>query len=128
MPTKNSKSNEILRKAYERRTSTSKSMNNSIEGGRKGTLPKISNNMELTKYGYTLRKSAESRKKSLRSASKANKTLPVLRRLNLIRNYSKWHASNYKKLSADVEYMKNYYQMEKSRNSKRSGSRKATKK
>ena len=77
------------------------------------TLPKVGDKNSLTKYGYSLNKSSASRKASLKKASKKYGTLEVLRRTNLIRNYSKSVPSNYKKLSADVNYMKSLYAKEK---------------
>ena len=77
------------------------------------TLPPLSRNRSLTKYGYKLDKPAKERQASLKRASKENTTLAVERRVNLIRNYSKWEPTNYKKLSQDVEFMKKQYAMEK---------------
>jgi hypothetical protein len=76
-------------------------------------LPKLNPKVSLSKFGYSLNKSAIVRKKSLKKASKKYGTLEVLRRTNLIRNYTKSVPDNYKKLSADVEYMKNIYAKEK---------------
>jgi hypothetical protein len=76
-------------------------------------LPKIGNDMHLSDYGYSLKKSLKDRKTSLKRASKKQGTLAVLRRTNLIRNYSKSVPINYKKLSADVEFLKKEYAIEK---------------
>jgi hypothetical protein len=125
--------NQIERSAYTRKTKNKtlvKVKANCIEDrGKKGkgpyTLPPITNNLELSRYGYSLKKSQQSRRKSLRDASKKNSALPVLRRVNLIRNYSKSYPANYTKLSADVEYMKKYYARIKKTSSKKK-SRKLT--
>jgi hypothetical protein len=90
-------------------------------------LPPVSKNISLSKYGYHLNKPVAERQAALRKASKALATLEVERRLNLIRNYSKWEPTNYKKLSADVEYMKKMYADEKAKKSKK-GSKKGSKK
>jgi hypothetical protein len=82
------------------------------------TLPKIENSGALGKFGYSLDKSANSRRQSLKKASKKFGTLTVLKRTNLIRNYSKSVPSNYKKLSDDVNYMKKLYAKEKKEDNK----------
>ena len=70
--------------------------------------------MELKKYGYSVKSSKASRRSSLKRASKKNTSLAVMRRLNLIRNYSiSGPKENYKRLSDDVEYMKRQYKVEK---------------
>jgi hypothetical protein len=76
-----------------------------------GLLPKIdsSEKASLSKYGYKLSKSPLSRKRALKRAAKSKGTLRVLKRVNLIRNYSKSVPKNYDKLSADVEFLKNEY-------------------
>ena len=81
-------------------------------------LPAISDNMSLSKYGYSLKKPAMARRQSLKRASKKTSTLEVERRVNLIRNYSKWEPKNYEKLSADVEFMKREYAKEKNKSKK----------
>lgn len=71
------------------------------------TLPPIDKNISLSKYGYSVKSSKSRRHSSLKRASKQHSSLTVLRRLNLIRNYSKSGSKeNYKRLSDDVEYMK----------------------
>jgi hypothetical protein len=58
--------------------------------GKLKVLPPVDNsNIHLSDYGYSLSKSKTSRKGSLKRASKKEGTLPVLRRLNLIRNIYK---------------------------------------
>lgn len=83
-------------------------------------LPKPSKDRSLTKYGYTVHKSDDSRKKALREASSVYGELAVLRRLNLIRNYQS-EEKNKKKMSKDVDYMSKKYKQ--SRNSKKSKKR-----
>jgi len=76
-----------------------------------GLLPKIdtSKKASLSKYGYKLSKSSLSRKRALKRAARSKGTLRVMRRVNLIRNYSKSVPKNYDKLSADVDFLKNEY-------------------
>ena len=52
-------------------------------------LPKIDNNISLSSFGYKLSKSNKARKTSLKKASNKYGSLNVLRRVNLIKNYSK---------------------------------------
>jgi len=82
---------------------------NKIQNG--GLLPKIdsSKKASLSKYGYKLSKSSLSRKRALKRAARSKGTLRVMRRVNLIRNYSKSVPKNYDKLSADVDFLKNEY-------------------
>jgi hypothetical protein len=121
---------KILRKGYTRKSYNKKSKHGSIkisqsrveptcikDIGSKGhgpkILPKPDPNMSLGKYGYSLSRNVSDRRKSLKKASKKIGTLNVLRRTNLIRNYSKSVKNNYKKLSDDVEYLKREYSKEK---------------
>jgi len=78
-------------------------------------LPKLSMSKEdsLSRYGYKLSKSPNSRKRALKKAARSRGTLSVLRRVNLISNYSKSVPINYDKLREDVEYLKNIYAVEK---------------
>ena len=80
-------------------------------------LPKPDKNVHLSKYGYNLSKKSVSRQKSLKRASSKMGTLPVLKRLNLIRNLTQ-PQENKKKLGSDVEFMKKVYAREKSRRQK----------
>jgi hypothetical protein len=84
------------------------------------TLPLVGDEFHLSDYGYTLHNSDKERKSSLKKASKGEKSaLPVLKRVNLIRNYTKSVPENYFKLSKDVEFLKQEYKKEKkSKNSK----------
>jgi hypothetical protein len=91
----------------------------------------------LSKYGYKLSSKKETRHNSLKRASKKYGTLPVLKRVNLIRNITNPQLiQNKKKLASDVNFMTQLYNKEKrtmerpkskkssKRNSKRKGSRK----
>lgn len=77
-------------------------------------LPPIDSNIHLSDFDYSLDKSDKLRKTSLKRASKSNGTLPVLRRLNLIRNYTSIK-SNKSKMTKDVEFLKKEYKKEKKR-------------
>jgi hypothetical protein len=77
-------------------------------------LPPPGDDLHLSDYGYSLQKTDKERKASLKKASKGEKSaLPVLRRTNLLRNYSKSVPENYLKLSKDVEFLKKEYKKEK---------------
>lgn len=80
-------------------------------------LPKPDKSNTLSKFGYSLTHKLQSRQTSLKSASKKYGTLPVLKRLNLIRNLTV-PEKNKKKLSQDVEFMKRVYAREKTRRNK----------
>lgn len=95
---------------------------------KKTLLPQPGKENSLSKYGYNLRKSSPIRHKSLRSASKKYKPLPVLRKLNLIRNLSRSRKDNYKKLSSDVEYMKKLNKRLNNKKGSKKKSRKTSKK
>ena len=88
-------------------------MNSKSKKSKKNVLPKIGNQLHLSKYGYSLKDNKKKRQASLKRASKKNSTLAVLRRTNLIANYSSWHEKNYKKLRNDVEFLKKLYKKEK---------------
>ena len=79
-------------------------------------LPPVGDEIILGDYGYSLQDLPKERKASLKRASKKNNTLTVLRRVNLIRNYSKSVPTNYNKLSQDVEFLKKEYKKEKESN------------
>lgn len=94
----------------------------------KNLLPKPDKNVHLSKYGYETSKKASTRKTSLKRASTKMGALPVLKRLNLIRNLTRPDLKVKKVLSSDVEYMKKIYEKEKSRQSRaKAGSKKAKK-
>jgi hypothetical protein len=84
-------------------------------------LPPISTSKSdsLSKYGYKLSKSPLARKRALKRAARSRGTLAVLKRVNLIGNYSKSVPDNYNKLRADVEYLKDEYAKEKLSSQKR---------
>ncbi len=52
------------------------------------TLPPLGDELHLSKYGYSLKDTKLERQKSLKKASKKHGTLKVLKRTNLIANYS----------------------------------------
>ncbi len=88
-------------------------------------LPKLGNEIHLSNYGYSLKDTKQERQKSLKKASKKHGTLKVLKRTNLIANYSQWNEQNYKKLRQDVEFLKKEYSGEQSRSK---GTKKSSKK
>ena len=68
----------------------------------------------LSKYGYKLDSKKETRHTSLKRASKKYGTLPVLKRVNLIRNITNPQLTeNKKKLASDVKFMTQLYNKEK---------------
>lgn len=79
----------------------------------KTLLPKPSGKLHLSSYGYTLSNKKQTRRNSLKKASKKAGTLETLKLLNLIRNITKHDTKNKKILSEDVEYMKKLYAKEK---------------
>ena len=94
----------------------------------------------LSKYGYKLSSKKESRHNSLKRASKKYGTLPVLKRVNLIRNITNPQLTkNKNKLTSDVKFMTQLYNKEKrtinrpktkrsKKNTKRSSKRKGSRK
>ena len=82
----------------------------------------------LSKQGYSTAKKASSRHDSLKLSSKKYGTLPVLKRLNLIRNLTAPDLEAHKIMSKDVEFMKKLYKQEKGKKQSRSGSKKKSKK
>ena len=92
------------------------------------TLPPLGDEIHLSKYGYSLKDSKMSRQKSLKKASKKHGTLKVLKRTNLIANYTAV-PENKEKLREDVEFLKEEYAQEKEMGrSKTKKSKKTTKK
>lgn len=76
--------------------------------------------IHLSKYGYSTSKKQSQRRESLKRTSKKYGALPVLKRLNLIRNITSTETSEKTKkahdiMSKDVEYMKKLYSKEKER-------------
>jgi len=82
----------------------------------------------LSKYGYSTSKKSSSRHKSLKRSSKKYGTLPVLKRLNLIRNITSPDLKAHKIMSSDVEYMKKLYKGEKTQSRSKSKKSKKSKK
>lgn len=76
-------------------------------------LPPLGDDIHLSDFGYSLDKPKQERQKSLKRAAKKHSTLTVMRRTNLIANYSKSRTKSYKKLRQDVEYLKKEYRQEK---------------
>ena len=88
--------------------------------------------IHLSKYGYSTSKKQSQRRSSLKRTSKKHGALPVLKRLNLIRNITSTQTSDKTKkahdiMSKDVEYMKKLYAQEKQKNMSRSKSKKGKK-
>jgi hypothetical protein len=80
--------------------------------------------IHLSKYGYSTSKKQSQRRASLQRTSKKHGALPVLKRLNLIRNLTSTQTSEKTKkahdvMSKDVEYMKKLYSSEKMSRSKK---------
>lgn len=89
--------------------------------------------IHLSKYGYSTSKTQSKRRESLKRTSKKHGALPVLKRLNLIRNITSTETSEKTKkahdvMSKDVEYMKKLYAKEKERKMSRNKSKKGSKK
>ena len=80
--------------------------------GKLKVLPKVDDDIHLSEYGYSLSNPEKIRKASLKRASKEEGTLKVLRRLNLIRNYTAVE-KNKNKMTKDVEFLKDKYKKEK---------------
>jgi len=74
----------------------------------------------LSKTGYSTAKKSSSRHTSLKKASAKYGTLPVLKRLNLIRNITAPDLKAHKVMSQDVEYTKKLYKHEKNKHQSRS--------
>jgi hypothetical protein len=89
-------------------------------------LPQPGQGYHLSKFGYSLSHEKSSRHSSLKAASKKYGTLPVLKRINLIRNITSSEYETKKKLTADVNFMKKLYKKESTQMA-RSNSRKGTK-
>lgn len=88
-------------------------------------LPKLGKEIELGRYGYKVHSAEAARHKALRDASEAHGALKILRRLNLIANYTA-EADNEQVLRDDVKYVSGLYDKEK-RMAGRSVSRKSRK-
>ena len=106
-----------VRKSYTRKDSTkakkSKVKSSMIKDGKGKKLFEIKDKGFLTENGYSLKKSTDERKKSLRRASKEKGMLPVLRHLNAIRTLQKNNVKNFNKLDKDVKFVQKEYSKEK---------------
>lgn len=116
---KSFKKNKSKSSKQSKKSKSSKSTKRSIKigrytaSGKLKVLPKINtNDIHLSEYGYSLSNPEKIRKASLKRASKEEGTLKVLRRLNLIRNYTAVE-KNKQKMTKDVEYLKDKYKEEK---------------
>jgi hypothetical protein len=76
-------------------------------------LPEINNDISLREYGYSLHNNKLDRQKSLIRASKKEGSLPILRRLILISNYSKSEKDNFQKYRKDIKFLKDLYKINK---------------
>lgn len=107
---KKCKSGKILRKAYITKNGVKVKASCIKDQGKKGkgpkTLPKIKTDMSLGEYGYELKKSFEKRKTALKKAVKVYGVIKIIKRLSLIRNYSKSNKTNYNKYTKDLEFLK----------------------
>jgi hypothetical protein len=91
-------------------------------------LPHPDPNVHLSKQGYSTAKKSSSRHKSLKRSSAKYGTLPVLKRLNLIRNLTAPDLKAHDVMSKDVNYMKKLYKHEKEKKQSRTKSKKNSKK
>ncbi len=92
-------------------------------------LPQPDDQNHLSKYGYSLTKNQKKRQGSLKRASKKFGTLPVLKRVNLIRNITNpTLTKNKHKLDSDVKFLSRIYKNEKSKKNSKKTTRKGTKK
>ncbi len=122
------KKGEIRRSSYKRKSYTKKD-GSKVKGskvksscitdqGKKGKgrrLFEIKDKGFLSEKGYSLKKSRESRRTSLRKASKEKGSLKVLRHLNAIRTLQKSNPVNFKKLDQDVKFIQKVYSNEKNK-------------
>lgn len=120
------KKGEILRDGYHRKGYTRKDGTKVSaadvpstcikDRGAKGKGPKIlpepDPDIHLSEYGYRVHESKTNRRAALRDAAEDMGALPVLRRLNLIRNYQAIPDIK-DTMSEDVRYMSNLYAKEK---------------
>ena len=82
------------------------------------TLPKPDKLIHLTNYGYSVHAPDKKREAALLAASKDYGILPILRRINLIRNYQAV-PENKLIFSKDVDYMKKLYANAKKNSNKK---------
>lgn len=114
---------QIVRKSYIRKSSKTKSKSKvkakcikdiGKKGHSKQVLPPFSKKLSLRGYGYNLSSTAPKRHQSLEKATEKIGTLPVLRHLNLVRNYtSNDFMKNKQKLSQDVKYLQKLHKLKK---------------
>ena len=110
---------EIRRKAYKTKKGTKVKSTCVPDKGAKGktpesrkVLPKLKKR-ELSKYGYDLNKNINNRKTSLKKSVKNYGSLPVLRKLVVLRTYSKNEPKYYKKYDHDVKFIQELRKKEK---------------
>ena len=109
MSKKKCKSGKILRKSYSTKKGKKVKASCIKDQGKKGkgpkTLPKIKTDMSLGDFGYELKKSFEKRKVALKKAITVHGFIKIIKRLSLIRNYSKSNQSNYNKFTKDIKFL-----------------------
>ena len=88
----------------------------------KKVLPSIGKEYSLRRYGYSTKKSESKRHEALNKASEKLHPLKVLRRLNLIANYTA-ESDVEKVLRRDVRYMSKKYKQYKKKSKSRKGKR-----
>lgn len=101
--------NKIVRKSYTTKKGTKVKATCVPDKGAKGksksrVLPKLKKG-ELTFYGYDLSDSFEKRKVALKKSTKRYGSLPVLRKLVVLRTYNKNQPKYYKKYDRDVKFV-----------------------
>ena len=91
-------------------------------------LPKPDDQVHLSKFGYSLDKNQKTRQGSLKRASKKIGTIPVLKRVNLIRNITNPNLTKNKhKLDMDVKFLSRMYKDEKKKKSTKKSTKKSNK-
>lgn len=78
----------------------------------KRILPPVGDEIRLSRYNYSIHQTQKERRESLNKAIRKFDILPVLRHLNLIRNYQS-EERNKDKMTKDVEYLKKLYKKSK---------------
>jgi len=86
----------------------------------KRVLPSVGKEKSLRRYGYSTKKSESKRHNALNKASEKYHPLDVLRRLNLIANYTA-EPDVEKVLRRDVRYMSKKYKQYKNKSNSRKG-------
>jgi len=99
---------KVLRKSYSRKSYSRKS-GSRVKGSR-GKGKKVFKNLRvgsLTKHGYTLSGSRESRRRSLKKAVKEYGTSSTIKKLNVISVYNKRsHPKTSRKAKEDMEFVR----------------------